>query len=244
VDEPEDGDILIGNPKLEDETAMGLDIGVEQTLEDGIFGVNFFYRDVSNVIEQTSLGASTTGEGDGILQTFANTGDGTIMGLEFDYSAPLAENTGLFFNATLLDSEITDPFTGEDRTFQNQAEYVYNVGITQTHPDMGLSYGFSYQKQGESKVVEFNREITLEYDANLELFAEKYFGEQHVLRFTVNNALDAKKTESFDRYESGEAETSEAILENHLNGNITAHEVEVEQADPTYSLTYRYNFGQ
>ncbi len=51
-----DNDFL-GNPLLEPETANGLDPGFEQQLgERGVAGINFFYRDVSNVIELVSTG--------------------------------------------------------------------------------------------------------------------------------------------------------------------------------------------
>lgn len=236
-DEPEDGDHQQGNPNLEDETSVGIDAGLEQTfMTSGIFGVNAFYREVSDVIEK--VGAGITDEG-GILFSYRNSGDGKVWGIEFDLSAPLGENTGVFANATFMDSEITDPFTGEDRRFSYQADYVYNVGITQTIPTFDASVGFSYQKQGESGAVEIDRTRTLDYDANLEVFAEKRFGEDYVLRLTVNNALDAKKYEGFT-YVGGD--TAEEMLANHKAGNVDYYETEVEEADVIYMLTLRRNF--
>lgn len=236
-DEPEDGDNKQGNPTLEDETSVGIDAGFEQTImTTGIFGVNAFYREVSDVIEQ--VGAGVTDEG-GILFSYRNAGDGKVWGIEFDLSAPLGENTGLFANATFMDSEITDPFTGEERRFSGQADYVYNAGITQTLPTIDASVGFSYQKQGESGTVEIDRTRTLDYDANLEIFAEKRFGEDYVLRLTVNNALDAKKFEKFT-YVGGD--TAEEMLANHQAGNVGYYETEVEEAGVIYMLTLRRNF--
>ena len=236
-DEPEDGDRVQGNPNLEDEVSWGLDAGFEQTImKTGIFGVNVFYRDVTDVIEQVGIG--TTDEG-GVLFSFRNAGDGEVWGIEFDLSAPLADSTGLFANATFMDSKIIDPFTGEERRFMNQANYVYNVGITQTIPAFDASVGFSYQKQGESEAVEIDRTRGLSYDANLELFAEKRFGEDYVLRLTVNNALDAKKYENFT-YVGGD--TAAEMLANHQAGNVAYYETEVEEAEPIYMLTLRRTF--
>lgn len=51
-----DNDFL-GNPGLEPETAIGFDLGFEYRLgRNGIVGVNFFYRDVSNLIEMVNTG--------------------------------------------------------------------------------------------------------------------------------------------------------------------------------------------
>lgn len=236
-DEPEDGDNQQGNPDLEDEVSWGIDAGFERTImSSGIFGVNAFYREVTDVIEQVGVGTTDAG---GILFSYHNAGDGKIWGIEFDLSAPLSENTGLFANATFMDSEIRDPFTGENRRFAFQADHVYNVGITQTIPALDASIGFSYQKQGDSAAVEIDRTRTLAYDANLELFAEKRFGEDYILRLTVNNALDAKKFENFT-YVGGD--TAEEMLANHAAGNVDYFETEVEEAGIIYMLTLRHNF--
>ncbi len=49
-----------GNPGLEPETANGIDIGFEHRLgRKGIVGVNFFYRDVKNLVELVNLGIAS-----------------------------------------------------------------------------------------------------------------------------------------------------------------------------------------
>lgn len=54
--EYEDND-LRGNPDLEPETANGIDLGFERRLGSrGVVGVNFFYRDVDNLIELANTG--------------------------------------------------------------------------------------------------------------------------------------------------------------------------------------------
>src|SRR3546814_9241878 len=47
----------IGNPHLDPETANGLDLGYERRLgKRGVVGVNFFYRDIKNLIELVNTG--------------------------------------------------------------------------------------------------------------------------------------------------------------------------------------------
>src|SRR3546814_8263669 len=81
--------------------------------------------------------------GDGNLYTPRNIGDGQTWGVELDFSAPLTAfglpDTGLFANYTYLDSETTDPFTGEKRRFNNQPHHVYNAGFIQNVPSIDAS---------------------------------------------------------------------------------------------------------
>lgn len=236
-DEPEDGDAKQGNPDLKDEVSLGFDIGYERNLAGhGIFGVNAFYRDVSDVIEDAGVGVAPDG---GILFSYDNAGDGSIWGIEFDLNKPLSDNTGFFANLTLLDSEITDQFTGKERRFRDQSNYIYNLGITHNVPEWDSSMGFSYQKQGDSLSVDIDRDVELSYDGNLEVFIEKRFGKDYVLRLTGTNLLNAHKIERFDNY-SGDSAAE--IIENHINGNIDELETEDERASRMITLTFRAYF--
>ena len=236
-DEPEDGDAKQGNPQLEDEVSYGLDIGFEKAFSTrGIIGVNAFYRDVKDVIEDVGVGVAPGG---GILFSYNNAGDGSIWGLEMDLNMPLSSNTGLFANLTLLDSEIIDQFTGKERRFRDQSDYIYNFGVTHNIPEWETSMGFSYQKQGDSLSVDIDRDVELSYDGNLEIFIEKRFGDDYVLRLTGTNLLDAHKIERFDNFEG---DTAAEILANHIAGNIGELETEDEQASRVITLTFRAFF--
>ncbi|CAL1690362.1 Vitamin B12 transporter BtuB [Brevundimonas subvibrioides] len=51
-----------GNPLLEPETAWGADVGIERRLGlDGVVGLNVFYRDVTNLIEDVNTGLQGSG---------------------------------------------------------------------------------------------------------------------------------------------------------------------------------------
>jgi outer membrane receptor protein involved in Fe transport len=110
---------FIGNPMLDPETAWGLDVGYERRLgRSGVFGVNFFYRDVQDLVEVFSTGApsaeaedsfeddvedflddnpgadeNTPGypefDPESFVYSARNTGDGKVYGVEFDLSTPL-----------------------------------------------------------------------------------------------------------------------------------------------------------
>jgi outer membrane receptor for ferrienterochelin and colicins len=236
IDEPEDGDRKQGNPDLEDEVSRGIDVGYEHAFGKGIIGFNAFYRDITDVIEEGAIG--TTEEG-GILYSYNNAGDGSVWGLEMDFNVPIGDDTGFFANLTLLDSAIDDQFTGEERRFRDQSDYIYNLGVTHNLPDWETSLGFSYQKQGDSLSVDYHREVELSYDANLELFIEKRFGEGYVVRLTATNLLDAHKIERFTKYDG---DSALEVIANHIAGDVDEFELEDESAGRMFTLTLRKSF--
>lgn len=233
--ELEDNDFL-GNPDLDPETAWGFDLGYERRLgRTGVAGINFFYRDVTDLIEIVN----TTAEGSEGPGTFVysaqNAGDGTVWGVELDFSAPLTivglENTGVFLNYSWLDSEVED-FLGE-RRFNSQAESIFNVGFIHDMPSLGASFGATYRSQGDAFSRIVSEEVTTSYGADLEMFVEKRFGERFTLRLTGSNLLDESKDEIFDKF------VTEA---DQIAGVFDEYEIETESAGPVFQLIGRYAF--
>jgi outer membrane receptor protein involved in Fe transport len=225
-----------GNPDLEPETAWGFDVGYEQRLgRQGVVGVNFFYRDVTDLIETVNTGV----EGDGGPGTFVysvdNVGDGKVWGIEFDLSTPLSfmglDDTGVFFNYSWLDSEITD-FAG-DRKFNSQSDYVFNVGVIQDIPSWNAAFGITYRKQGDALSRVELEEVKTSYGGDLEIFVEKRFGKNFVLRLTGQNLLDSSKDEIFDKFGN---------LADQASRDYDEYEVETERAGPVFQIVARYAF--
>uniref|UniRef100_UPI00286A92A0 TonB-dependent receptor plug domain-containing protein n=1 Tax=Phenylobacterium sp. TaxID=1871053 RepID=UPI00286A92A0 len=142
---------FVGNAQLDPESAWGLDVGYERRLGTrGVAGVNVFYRKVSDLVEVANTGVvGSEGAGTFVL-TPRNTGDGSVWGIEFDLSTPLTafgmENTGVFLNYSWLDSDIDDEFGS--RRFNDQSDYVFNVGFIHDIPSWGAAFGATYRKQG------------------------------------------------------------------------------------------------
>jgi outer membrane receptor protein involved in Fe transport len=224
-----------GSALLAPEKADGIDLGFEYRLgQRGVVGINFFYRDVSNLIEVINTGEPGS-EDDAFVYTVANVGDGTVQGVEFDLSTPLASfgmpNTGVFLNYTLLDSKVED-FLGE-RRFNNQAKSIYNAGFIQNLPVLKASFGVSYRKQGRAYSRVLAEEVTTTYGADLELFVEKTFGSNLSLRLSGTNLLDARKREYFDKFDT-EAE--------QIARDYDEFEAEYEHAGPRFQLVARWAF--
>jgi len=250
----------IGNPELEPETANGLDIGFEHRLgKKGVVGINFFYRDVKDLIEIVNTGEPSEEmqdiweelieDGEAVdladamaqepaeswLYTSDNVGDGKVWGFEFDLSTPLTvfglDNTGVFLNYSWVDSKVDD-FMGE-RRFNDQAKSTFNVGFIQDLPSLGASFGATYRRQGDAYARLLGEEAIVRYGDELDVFVEKRFGTSFSVRLSANNLLDASKDEFFDKFNT-EAD--------QLDRDYDEYELESEEAGPSYQLVMRWAF--
>ncbi len=227
---------FIGNPALEAETAWGFDTGYETRLgKRGIMGINVFYRDIKNLIEIANTGIEgDDGPGSFVLQP-RNSGDGQVWGAEFDLSTPLSvvglDNTGIFFNYSWLDSEIKDLFG--TRRFNNQSNYVFNLGFIQDLSSWESSFGLTFRQQGRAFGRIVGEEVRTEYDGDLEAFVEKRLNDQWTIRLTGSNLLNASKDEIFDKFNTIEAQ----ILRDY-----DEFELETETGGRVYQLVTRFSF--
>lgn len=250
----------IGNPQLDAETANGLDLGYEHRLgKRGVVGLNFFYRDVKNLIELVNTGAPSeeamdawddmVDDGDyasveeamaaepaeSWVFTSANVGDGKVYGAEFDLSTPLTafgmDSTGVFLNYSYVKSDIED-FMGT-RRFNNQARSAFNVGFIQDLPSLAASFGVSYRKQGDAYERIVGEEVTIRYGDDLEAFVEKRFGNNLSVRLSAANLLDASKDEFFHKFDT---------LGDQLARDHKEYELETEDAGPSYQMVMRWAF--
>ncbi|MGV8932490.1 MAG: TonB-dependent receptor plug domain-containing protein [Luteimonas sp.] len=169
------------------------------------------------------------------VYTASNVGDGAVYGIEFDTSTPLTalglDSTGVFMNYSWLDSKVDDQF-GE-RTFNDQARHVLNVGFIQDLPKIGMAFGASYRRQGDAFSRLLAKEVETRYGADLEVFVEKRFGDKLSIRLTGSNLLNASKDETFHKFDDASAQ---------FGRDYNEYELESETAGPVYQLIARYAF--
>jgi outer membrane receptor for ferrienterochelin and colicins len=248
----DDEESILGNPTLDQETALGADVGFDVELggRDAIVGVNFFYRDVTDKIELNGV----PDEVNEAFQAFVdedieatvwinNPNDGDIWGAELDLSSPLSfisPNLHVFANYTYLDSEILDANVNFPikHKFSEQPDYVYNFGFDHRIEPWAFTWGASYQKRGEAErwtnaSAETKQIRSIDYEGNLELFVEKTIADRYVIRFAAQNLLDAQLTEIERAYES---------VEQIQNGTPVSERTLIEVADPSFILTFRGTF--
>lgn len=232
----DDEDTYRGNPDLDPEKSLGFDLGYEHSFarQFGIFGINGFYRNIEDKIEEYKVGENDAGGND---YTYGNVGDGIVYGVEFDSSLPLTligmPSVNLFANYTYLDSEIDDIYSGETRGFLDQPKYVYNVGFNHTIRSWGFSYGASYQKRGKSTNEYVDETEVTSYDGNLEAYLEYKITDTLTFRLTGDNLLDADVTEEMTVYDS---------LEDKKAGIVDEYETQVERAGAMYMVTISGRF--
>lgn len=227
---------FVGNPNLRPETAWGADIGFEHRIgRRGVVGVNAFYRDITDLIEETNTGVVGSAGPGTFVYTVDNVGDGQVWGLEFDLSTPLdflgMESTGVFLNYSWLDSSIED-FIGE-RRFNDQSDYVLNLGFTHDIVDWGAAFGVTYREQGDAESRVLAEEVVTSYGGDLEVFIEKRLFSNTVIRLTGSNLLDSSKDEVFDKFES---------VADQIARDYDEYELETETAGPVYQLVMRVAF--
>lgn len=227
---------FVGSATLQPESAFGVDLGYERRLgRTGVVGLNFFFRDVTDVLEVFSTGAEGS-EGPGtFIYSARNSGDGQVYGVEFDLSTSLSaiglQDTGVFLNYSWLDSKIDDEF-GE-RRFNSQSNYVFNVGFIQDFPAFGAAFGATYRKQGDAEERVVGEEVTTSYGADLEAFIEKRIGGRLTLRLVGSNLLDASKDEVFNKF---------TTVGDQFSRSFDEYELESERAGPVYQLIARLAF--
>lgn len=225
-----------GNPNLEPETAWGVDAGFERRLgRRGVVGINAFYRDVTDLIEDVNTGLQGSGGAGTFIESIDNVGDGQVYGVEFDLSTPLdfigMDTTGVFLNASWLDSQVEDAL-GE-RRFNDQSDYVVNFGFTHDIPTWGAAFGATYRKQGDALGRVWAEEVTTSYGADLEVFLEKRLFSNTVIRLTGSNLLDSSKDEVFDKFND---------QADQIARDYDEYELETESAGPVYQLVMRMAF--
>ena len=230
--QPRDGQVTVGNPALEPEFAKGVDLGYEHRFQgqEGIIGVNLFYRAIDQRVETVEIGED-------LFQPRNVAGESEAWGLELDLGAPLTglgiPTVSLYGNVTLLDSRTTDPLTGETRRFNLQSDYVVNLGLLHYLPVLKASYGLNWLTQGDAREVLLTESAQFSYGDDLEFLFEKRWGKRFSLRLAARNLLDDKREEILREFEGLRTE-----------GDPELTSFETEESGLSFTLTLRGVFGQ
>ncbi|WP_138432767.1 TonB-dependent receptor [Winogradskyella algicola] len=195
--------LFIGDLNLVPTYINNFDIRYEFFGEQGqMFAVSGFYKDFTDVIEQTFFVSAPT------QLTVGNLGDAVVYGAEFEVRQRLGfiseglNNLKVTANFSIIKSELTmsdDEFDGRvasardgesidrKRDMQGQAPYLVNVGLNYDNSDIGLQTGLFYNVQGETLEVVGIREVP-------DVYTQPF----NSLNFTLNKSFGENKRSSID----------------------------------------------
>lgn len=191
----------VGNPELQAESAIGYELGWEHffSRRAGVVGVNGFYRDVSDLIEnRVDL---NTGSGR-YEEKPVNVGDGKVWGVELDGKRRLdvvgLPGVTLHGNIAWLDSEVTDAATGQKRRFKEQPDYTANLGFDYAPGGSAWEFGANYNRIAaiDSDEIKEDGKRNLSHEAAkafLDVYAVRRLNKTFTLRFSASNLLEAEK---------------------------------------------------
>jgi TonB-dependent receptor len=195
--------LFIGDLNLVPTYINNFDIRYEFFGEQGqMFAVSGFYKDFTDVIEQTFFVSAPT------QLTVGNLGDAVVYGAEFEARQRLGfiseglNNLKVTANFSIIKSELTmsdDEFDGRvasardgesidrKRDMQGQAPYLVNVGLNYDNSDIGLQTGLFFNVQGETLEVVGIREVP-------DVYTQPF----NSLNFTLNKSFGENKRSSID----------------------------------------------
>lgn len=165
---------------------------------------SLFYKEFNDPIELVRIASQQTGTG----YQPRNVGDGTLYGLELEFSknlnfvSPVLQYLSINGNLTLVESkiEMTDTEyesrksyekTGEsiDRTrdMAGQSPYVINAGVSYNNYETGWAAGFFYNVKGETLSI-----------VGTSLFPDVYVKPFHSLNFSMNKKFGEDQRAKID----------------------------------------------
>lgn len=174
--EDEDSNTFSGNANLRQEWFWKYDFITQYRLpnEMGVIDTNLFYHDHRDVIERIDV---TTDESN-LLSANGNIGDGRMWGLSVNASVRMnmidMPNLLLTSNWSVADSEITDPFTGEERRFRFHGRGRWDVSFRHDIPQWSLNWGARWNNRFDhnQKQYDIDDVISTLGEPNVSFFAE------------------------------------------------------------------------
>ncbi|HLD23654.1 MAG TPA: TonB-dependent receptor [Sulfuricurvum sp.] len=213
---------VIGNPNLTEEKALSYELRYEHFFEDkGVASIGGFYRSINDKIENAIRFNTLSGRYE---QTPENAGEGSLWGLELEVKKSLKEyisGFGLFANATLQDSSITNTLTGVKRELLQTPNFTCNLGFDHTLKESEITYGAAYRYVGgyDDPQEYFISQSQKGY-GTLDLYANKRLNKTFKLQFNVKN-ITASTVETTSRlYDAGGAITQTQVDKEHTKPQV------------------------
>lgn len=197
--DPVDREIRAGNPSLLPETSWNLELGFENHLANdaGLIKLHVYHHWVEDVADLVPLPPDDYQPGN--LADGRRWGVGLTFGFRFDDLRLRGAVLNGFYS--WQDSVTTDPFTEEMRRILDQKRYDAGFEFRHDLQQFRGAYGIKWSFEGGRMRYEHNRVDTNYGDDAIELFFEKRFAGNLILRLALNQLPEPESTRfrrSFD----------------------------------------------
>jgi outer membrane receptor for ferrienterochelin and colicins len=162
-----------------------------------------FYMEHYDVIERIDV----TRPGGRLQSANGNIGDGNMWGLNLNGSVRMTPiglpNLLVISRFTVKDSEITDPFLGKTRRFQNYDRGRFQLGFRHDVPVWRATWGANWNNRLDGNIKRYDIDnIESTYgDPNVTAYVEFVTPQNIRVRFDARNATSNKQCRIRTRYE-------------------------------------------
>ena len=206
----DDAETMAGNANLQQEQVWNFDLGAEYRLPNdlGVIDGSIFYMQHIDVIERIDVSVTP----DNPVSANGNIGDGDMYGLRLSGSVRMdpinMPDLMIISSFEVRDSEITDPFLGIDRRFENFERGRLQLGFRHDLPSLRINYGMNWNNRFEGDIKRYDIDnVENSYgDPNVSAFLEYVTPGNIRIRFDARNAtnnIQCRERTRFDGRISG-----------------------------------------
>ncbi len=210
-DQDEESNTFTGNANLRQEWLWAYNLTSEYRLPDdaGVVDATLFYHQHHDVIERIDVSVSENS----LDSANGNIGDGIMYGLRVNASVRMRmlnmPNLLVTSNWSVQDSEIEDPFTGEERRFNRYGRGRWMLSFRHDVPQWRLNWGgqWSNRFDNNEKVYDIDEVTDFVGEPNISVFGEWISPRGTSWRFDVrdltNNRQCSERTRFVGRRSAG-----------------------------------------
>lgn len=206
----DDAETMAGNVDLRQEQVWNFDFGGEYRLPNdlGVIDGTVFYMQHIDVIERIDVSVTP----DNPISANGNIGDGDMFGLRLNGSVRMnvinMPDLMIISRFEVKDSNITDPFLGIDRRFENFERGRFQLGFRHDLPSLRVNYGMNWNNRLDGNIKRYDIDnIERSYgDPNVSAFLEYVTPNNIRVRFDARNAtnnIQCRERTRFDGRISG-----------------------------------------
>ena len=168
----------------------------------GVIDANLFYHDHRDVIERIDI----TVDEDNLQSANGNIGDGKMWGLSVNASVRMnminMPNLLVSSRWNVADSEITDPFTGQQRRFQFHGRGRWDVSFRHDIPEWNLNWGARWNNRFDNnqKLYDIDDVVSTLGEPNVSFFAEYITDNGTSWRFDARDLTNNEQCRERIRY--------------------------------------------